>query len=178
MEQRVEADKQDGELPGRRAGPRVGRMNRRRFLILALVATLALAAPAALALVSFEKSELTIESGEAKHRFEIEVARTSDQMTQGLMFRPKMAPDAGMLFLYSPPQPVAMWMYQTLIPLDMLFIGADGRVTNIHERAVPGSTATIESGGPVRAVLELNGGTAARLKLKPGDRVRHKEIDN
>ncbi len=81
-----------------------------------------------------------------------------------------------MLFLYDPPQPVAMWMMNTLIPLDMLFIGADGRIINIRERAVPGSTATIESAGPARAVLELNGGTAARLKLKPGDRVRHKEI--
>ena len=88
----------------------------------------------------------------------------------------KMAADAGMLFLYDPPQNTSMWMFQTLIPLDMLFIGADGRVVNIHERAVPGSTATISSAGPVRAVLELNGGTVARLKLKPGDRVRHAEI--
>ncbi len=151
-------------------------MNRRHLLI-SLAAALALSAPA-LALVTFEKSELTIESGEAKHRFAVEVARTSEQLQQGLMFRPKMAPDAGMLFLYDPPQPVAMWMMNTLIPLDMLFIGADGRIINIRERAVPGSTATIESAGPARAVLELNGGTTARLNLKPGDRVRHKELAN
>ena len=153
----------------------------RRLLLVSLVSLVAAAVGLAgpvLALVTFEKSELTIESGEAKHRFEIEVARSTEQMTQGLMFRSKMAPDAGMLFLYDPPQQVAMWMYQTLIPLDMLFIGADGRIVNIHERAVPGSTATIESSGAARAVLELNGGTVARLKLKPGDRVRHKEIAN
>jgi uncharacterized membrane protein (UPF0127 family) len=148
---------------------------KRRELLIGLAAALALSAPA-LALVAFEKSELTIENDAGKHRFAIEVARTSDQLQQGLMFRQKMAPDAGMLFLYDPPQPVAMWMMNTLIPLDMLFIGADGRIINIRERAVPGSTATIESAGPARAVLELNGGTAARLKLKPGDRVRHKEI--
>jgi uncharacterized membrane protein (UPF0127 family) len=83
-----------------------------------------------------------------------------------------------MLFLYDPPQQVAMWMMNTLIPLDMLFIAADGRILNIRERAVPGSTATIDSAGPARAVLELNGGTAARLNIKPGDRVRHREIAN
>ena len=153
----------------------------RRLLLVSLVSLVAAAVGLAgpvLALVTFEKSELTIESGEAKHRFEIEVARSTEQMTQGLMFRSKMAPDAGMLFLYDPPQQVAMWMYQMLIPLDMLFIDADARIVNIHERAVPGSTATIESAGVARAVLELNGGTVARLKLKPGDRVRHKEIAN
>ena len=149
----------------------------RRTLFIAFAAALALTAPA-LALVAFEKSELIIESGAAKHRFAIEVARTPEQLQQGLMFRPKMAADAGMLFLYDPPQPIAMWMMNTLIPLDMLFIGVDGRIINIHERAVPGSTATIESAGPARAVLELNGGTAARLNLKAGDRVRHKEIVN
>jgi uncharacterized membrane protein (UPF0127 family) len=150
-------------------------MKRRVFL--ALAACVALAVPAlGQALVTFEKSELVIESGAGKHRFAIELARTSDQQRQGLMFRQKLAADAGMLFLYDPPRPAAMWMMNTLIPLDMLFIGADGRIVNIRERAVPGSTETIESAGPVRAVLELNGGTVARLKLKPGDRVRHKEI--
>jgi hypothetical protein len=148
-------------------------MKRRLFLALAAAAAFA---PPALAVVTFEKGELTIESDGRTHRFAIEIARTPEQSQQGLMFRSKMAPDAGMLFLYDPPQPVSMWMFQTLIPLDMLFIGADGRVVNIHERAVPGSTQTIPSAGPVRAVLELNGGTVARLKLKPGDRVRHAEI--
>lgn len=153
-------------------------MNRRHLL--ALAAAVAFATPAALgpswAVVTFDKSELTIESDGKRHRFAIEVARTPEQSQQGLMFRSKMAADAGMLFLYKTAQPVSMWMYQTLIPLDMLFIAGDGKVVNIHERAVPGSTESISSAGPVRAVLELNGGTVARLKLKPGDRVVHPEI--
>jgi uncharacterized membrane protein (UPF0127 family) len=148
-------------------------MKRRYFLTLA--AAVAFATPS-LAVVTFDKSELTIESDGKKHKFTIEVARTPEQSQQGLMFRAKMAADAGMLFLYKTSQPVSMWMYQTLIPLDMLFIAADGRVVNIHERAVPGSTESISSAGPVRAVLELNGGTVSRLKLKPGDRVVHPEI--
>jgi uncharacterized protein len=148
-------------------------MKRRYFL--SLVAAVAFATPA-FAVVTFDKSELTIESDGKKHKFAIEVARTPEQSQQGLMFRAKMAADAGMLFLYKTAQPVSMWMYQTLIPLDMLFIAADGRVVNIHERAVPGSTESISSTGPVRAVLELNGGTVSRLKLKAGDRVVHPEI--
>lgn len=177
MEQGYGDGKAAGNCPATPRPLESAAMNRRRLLVSLVAGGLGLAAPA-LALVAFEKSELSIESAGAQHRFTVEIARTTEQMSQGLMFRAKMAPDAGMLFLYEPVQPVAMWMFQTLIPLDMLFIGADGRVTNIHERAIPGSTATIESGGPVRAVLELNGGTVARLKLKTGDHVRHKEIAN
>ncbi len=145
-----------------------------RFLLAS--ALWALIVAPALALATFEKSELAIESGGQTHRFVVEMARTVEQQQQGLMFRNKMDANAGMLFVYKTPQPISMWMYQTNIPLDMLFIAADGRIVNIHERAVPHSTATIASDGPVVAVLELNGGTAARLKLKPGDRVRHPEI--
>jgi len=148
-------------------------MNRRTLF--AFAAWSVLTGPA-LALATFEKSELTIESGGQTHRFVIEMARTPEQQQQGLMFRNKMDANAGMLFVYKTPQPITMWMYQTNIPLDMLFIAADGRVANIHQRAVPHSTATIASDGPVVAVLELNGGTASRLKLKPGDSVRHPEI--
>lgn len=87
------------------------------------------------------------------------------------MYRRSMAPDAGMLFDFGRPQPTTFWMKNTLIPLDMLFVGADGRIVNIHERAVPMSEEMIPSQGIVRAVIELNGGTAARLGIRPGDRV-------
>jgi uncharacterized protein len=147
---------------------------KRRMLLTA--AAFSLMTVPALALATFEKSELVIESGGQAHKFVIEMARTPEQQQQGLMFRNKMEPNAGMLFVYKSAQPIAMWMYQTNIPLDMLFIAADGRIVNIHERAVPHSTTTIESAGPCVAVLELNGGTAARLKLKAGDRVKHPEI--
>jgi uncharacterized membrane protein (UPF0127 family) len=87
------------------------------------------------------------------------------------MFRKSLPPDAGMLFDYRTPSTASMWMKNTLIPLDMLFVDEQGRVVNIHERAVPGSLDPIAAMAPARAVIELNGGTAARLGIKPGDRV-------
>jgi uncharacterized membrane protein (UPF0127 family) len=87
------------------------------------------------------------------------------------MYREELAPDAGMLFDFKEPTMATMWMENTLIPLDMVFVGANGRIVNIHERAVPQSKAIIAAAAPVRAVIELNGGTAARLGIKPGDRV-------
>ena len=88
------------------------------------------------------------------------------------MFRQSMRPDAGMWFDYAHAvEPVAFWMKNTYIPLDIVFVGADGKILSIHERAVPLSLESLESGGPVSAVLELNGGTAARLGLARGDPV-------
>ena len=133
-----------------------------------------LAAPLARAeLQSFQHDEVTVESASGAHRFAVELAVTPQQRAQGLMFRERMPAEAGMLFLYPAPQMISMWMKNTLIPLDMLFIAEDGRIVHIAERAIPGSTATISSEEPARAVLELNGGTAARLRIEPGDRVLH-----
>jgi uncharacterized membrane protein (UPF0127 family) len=119
------------------------------------------------------KEPLKIETAAGAHAFAVEMATTSDQHAAGLMHRRAMAADAGMLFLYPAGSRVAMWMKNTLIPLDMLFIGPAGRITHIAERTVPMSTELIGSNGPVRAVLELNAGTASRLGIKVGDRVRH-----
>ena len=127
--------------------------------------------PALAQLQTFQTSELTITSASGDHKFTVELATTPAQQEQGLMYRRSMAPDAGMLFDFGRPQPTTFWMKNTLIPLDMLFVGADGRIVNIHERAVPMSEAMIPSQGVVRAVIELNGGTAARLGIRPGDRV-------
>jgi uncharacterized membrane protein (UPF0127 family) len=123
--------------------------------------------------ISFEASELFIESGGQRHRFAVEMADTDERRALGLMYRTTLPVDAGMLFDFKVDQPVAMWMRNTRIPLDMLFIRRDGRVANIAQRAIPFSEATISSQGPVRAVLELNGGTAERLGIKAGDRVVH-----
>ncbi|MFQ5939789.1 MAG: DUF192 domain-containing protein [Alphaproteobacteria bacterium] len=123
--------------------------------------------------VAMETSELTIESAAGRHRFQVELATTPEQRAWGLMFREALAPDAGMLFDYAGERPAGMWMKNTLIPLDMLFIDGGGRIVNIVERAVPGSLEIIPSAGPVKGVLELNGGTAARLGIMPGDRVVH-----
>jgi hypothetical protein len=98
-------------------------------------------------------------------------------MTQGLMFRRSLPADAGMLFDYKQPTMAAMWMRNTLIPLDMLFIDAHGRIVNIQQRAVPQSLDLIAAAAPVRAVIELNGGTAARLGIAPGDQVLHPIFD-
>ncbi len=112
---------------------------------------------------------LSIKTTSTIHKFEVEIAATTDQQRQGLMYRRQMAANAGMLFLYDNGSRVTMWMSNTYIPLDMLFIAADGRITHIVERTVPQSTELIGSNGPVRAVLELNGGTASRLGIKVGD---------
>ncbi len=122
-------------------------------------------------LQKFERSPLTIVAAGGRHDFTVEVARSQRQQTQGLMFRRRLAPDAGMLFIYRRVQPVSMWMRNTLIPLDMLFIAADGRIAHIAQRTVPLSLETISSGGPVAAVLELNAGTVSRLAIRTGDRV-------
>lgn len=149
-------------------------MTTRRNLV-ALVLAFAVAVPAAAQnpAVRFEKSDLTIESGGKRHRFTVEFADNDERRTLGLMHRRQMAADAGMLFDFKRDGPVAMWMRNTLIPLDMLFVDREGIVRHIHERAVPMSEAIISSEENVRAVLELNGGTAARLGLKKGDRLVH-----
>lgn len=122
-------------------------------------------------LVTFSREALTIRSGDKTHKFSVELALNNRQHAQGLMFRRRMAADAGMLFVYRREEPTAMWMKNTFIPLDMLFIARDGTVRRIAERTVPMSETVIPSGGPVVAVLELNAGTASRLGLKPGDKV-------
>jgi uncharacterized protein len=120
---------------------------------------------------NYATAELTIVTAKGPQRFHIELAETPAQMEQGLMFRRELAPDAGMLFDFKQPTMATMWMRNTLIPLDMLFVDAMGRIVRIHERAVPLSVVPISAGAPVRAVIEVNGGTAARLGIKPGDRV-------
>jgi len=122
-------------------------------------------------LQQFPTAPLTIESATGRHDFSVEVATTPGQMEQGLMFRRSLAPEAGMIFDFKTPSMATMWMKNTLIPLDMLFVDAQGRIVNIHERAVPQSLDTISAAAPVRGVVELNGGTAARLGIRPGDRV-------
>ncbi|MFL5266757.1 MAG: DUF192 domain-containing protein [Stellaceae bacterium] len=129
-------------------------------------------------LQQFPTSQLTIVSTTGPHSFKVEVAETPEQMTQGLMFRRSLAPDAGMLFDYKHPTTATMWMRNTLIPLDMLFVDAQGRIVNIHQRAVPQSLDVIAAEAPVRAVIELNGGTAARLGIAAGDRVVHPIFGN
>jgi uncharacterized membrane protein (UPF0127 family) len=130
-----------------------------------------LAAGVALA-QSFEPLTIVGKDG-TRHSFQVEVARNEAERAQGLMYRRSMAADRGMLFDFGHVEQVAMWMQNTYLPLDMLFIRADGTIARIAANAEPLSTRTIPSGEPVLGVLELNAGTASRMGIKPGDRVEH-----
>lgn len=146
---------------------------------LVFLAALALASWALAQEISFSESTLAIETANGeRHRFDVELAVTGKQRSLGLMFRENLAEDAGMLFVYPRPQVITMWMQNTPLPLDMLFIGADNRIVKIVERTIPYSTATISSGQAAKAVLELNGGTADRLGIQAGDRVVSGELDS
>ncbi|MDE2514659.1 MAG: DUF192 domain-containing protein [Rhodospirillales bacterium] len=118
------------------------------------------------------REALTILSQDGtRHVFQVEVAKTPAEQTAGLMFRTALAPDQGMIFPWNPPQRSQMWMQNTLIPLDMLFIGAHGTIRHIAENTVPESQAVIDSRVPVAATLEVPAGTAARLDIVVGDKV-------
>jgi len=143
----------------------------RSLMALTGLVFIALPALAAQQFASFGKGELTIQTAAGPQKFAIELATDDVQREQGLMYRTRMAADAGMLFIYPHEQPVAMWMKNTNLPLDMLFIAADGHIRNISERAVPQSLTVISSEGAVKAALELNAGTVERLGIKPGDGV-------
>jgi uncharacterized membrane protein (UPF0127 family) len=114
---------------------------------------------------------LTVTHEGKRHAFRVEVARTSQEQAKGLMFRTAMGADEGMIFPMRPPRDASFWMKNTVIPLDIIFIGTDRRILNIAANAVPYSEAPLPSAGLTSAVLELNGGRAAELGLAPGDKV-------
>jgi uncharacterized membrane protein (UPF0127 family) len=145
----------------------------RRFVLAAPLALAACTARAQDAEVQFKRSSLVIATGSRDIRFEVDLATNDAERARGLMFRKQLGPYEGMLFDFFQEMPVSFWMKNTLIPLDMVFIAADGTVRHVHANAVPLSTDTIPSRFPVRAVLEINGGSAALLGIKPGDRVKH-----
>jgi uncharacterized membrane protein (UPF0127 family) len=116
---------------------------------------------------------LEIVSKSGVHVFSVELAITDEDRARGLMFRQELPEGKGMLFDFGRDQEVAMWMKNTLIPLDMMFITAGGRILRIAENTEPMSTRIIPSGGPVRAVLEVIGGTAKKYGIATGDRVAH-----
>ena len=118
---------------------------------------------------------VVINTDHGPHVFRVELAADGASQERGLMYRKEMAPDAGMLFDFHKPQPVTFWMKNTILPLDMIFIRANGTISSIAPKAVPYSTTPISSIEPVRAVLELNGGRAAELGIEP-DQVVHNVI--
>ena len=122
----------------------------------------------------FNRSPLAIQTRDGRRiDFVVEMALTPAQQEQGLMFRQALADNAGMLFINPVERPVAFWMRNTLIPLDMLFADAAGQILRIHERAVPGDLTPIPSNYPVLGVLEIMGGGAQRMSIRVGDRIVH-----
>ena len=125
------------------------------------------------------KERLVIKTRDGvQHEFMVEMAKTPDQQTVGLMFRPSVPPDGGMLFDWGTPRDSQMWMRNTISSLDMVFINADGTIRSIAENTVPQSLAVIDSRGPVRATLELAAGTTARLNIRVGDKVQQRLFGN
>lgn len=160
-------------------------MNRRHLLLGAALLPLA---PALIARAQTEptgpqpelpREKLVIVTRDGRHLdFDVEVATALEQQTVGLMFRKEVPPDGGMLFDWGAPRESQMWMRNTLVPLDMVFIEGDGTIHHIAEDTVPRSLAIIDSHGPVRATLELAGGTTARLNIRVGDVVHGKLFGN
>lgn len=127
-------------------------------------------------MAQLKREPLTIDTAAGTRTFDIEIAETLEQKSIGLMFRRNLAEDSGMLFPYAPEQELTMWMRNTLIPLDMLFVRSDGVIHRIEAWTEPLSERVIPSNGPVTAVLELGGGVAAKLGIKPGDRINHRHF--
>ncbi len=166
-------------------GPRPRQVETLRVIALSLLVwLLALAvypasAGAQQGLAEFERDRVVLRTNAGQeYTFDVELAVTPQQQAQGLMYRASLARAAGMLFIYRPVRRVDMWMRNTAIPLDMLFIAEDGEIVRIAERTVPFSLTIISSRTPVRAVVEINGGTVARLGIGLGDRVMHPAFDS
>lgn len=147
-------------------------------MALALLASLAACQPSASNAVDVSRSPagleqvpLTITSGQRIHRFTVEIARTQEEQATGLMNRSQLAPDRGMIFPFAPPRDASFWMKNTLIPLDIIFIRADGTIARIEANTAPLSLEPVAAGELVGAVLELAGGRAAELGITPGARV-------
>lgn len=135
-----------------------------------LLSFLLLAGPAAGA-APLPLTTVSVDTAKGKATFKVEVAGDNASQEKGLMFRKKLAPDAGMLFDFHTNVMTSFWMKNTLLPLDIIFIRADGTISSIAGNAVPMSEAPIPSSEPIRAVLEINGGKARALGIMPGDKV-------
>jgi uncharacterized protein len=155
-------------------------MNRRHMLVLLGLLALSAQAPNPTGPqpeLPKERLVITTRDGVAQD-FSVEMAIKPDQQTVGLMFRPSVPPDGGMLFDWGIPHDSQMWMRNTIASLDMVFINADGTIRSIAENTVPQSLAVIDSRGPVRATLELAAGTTARLNIRVGDKVQQRIFGN
>ena len=139
----------------------------------AILAVLMVATPLA---ACSDEGKLVLHSSTGDYNFNVDVVDTPELMAKGLMFVQDLADDAGMLFDFKEERPVSFWMQNTLIPLDMVFVGADGVVKTVHANARPMDTTSIPSEVPVQYVLEIPGGVAASIGLQPGDTMIHDRV--
>ncbi len=141
------------------------------FVLLALAGISPVFAESALQL------PLTIQTQHGEKSFVVEIADTPEEKKQGLMYRTELPEDGGMIFIYEPPSPAYMWMRNTRIPLDMLFVSADGRIVHIEHSAAPYSEQPRGVASPVSAVIELSGGSCQRHGIVVGDRIMYGSPD-
>lgn len=137
---------------------------------LCLIGTAGLAEP------ECRDDRLSLRGDWGKVHFRVEIADDEAERARGLMMRESMPRGAGMLFVFEESRPVSFWMENTLIPLDMIFVDESGKVMRVHHEAIPGDRSQIPSGGPVRFVLEINGGMARALGISEGSEMRHPSI--
>ncbi len=159
-------------------------MRKRPMRVLLLAAFAAIAAchdpfveqAEAAAPAKLDRTTVQVVTSDGKsHSYKVEIARTPEEQARGLMFRRSMPRDAGMLFPFDPPRPASFWMENTHIPLDIIFIGPDGRIQSIARNTATLSDAPIHAApGPVRLILEINAGVSEQLGITPGDRVTHR----
>ncbi|HEY5379902.1 MAG TPA: DUF192 domain-containing protein [Pseudolabrys sp.] len=147
-----------------------------RALRLTAFVLFALLAIAPIRAAGLQTLEIVSKSG--VHAFTVELADNDAAREKGLMFRKELPEGRGMLFDFHADAPVSFWMENTYIPLDMIFIRGDGSILRIAENTTPLSTKIVPSGGPVRAVLEVIGGTARKMGIAPGDKVASQIFKN
>lgn len=147
------------------------------FFVILLTTGFGLAADEKPMRLPVDKTPIVFQTRHGSRALAVEIAETAQERERGLMFRKDFPRDRAMLFVFPDAQEVTFWMQNTPLPLDMIFIGADGRITSIKEHEKPFSTDLVGSGGPVRFVIEVDAGVARRLGLEKGDRVRHPVVD-
>ena len=151
----------------------MGKRSFARLIATQFIAAIAVFGVTGAAFAACTEDTVSVRGDFGSVQFTVDVADSMGERSRGLMFVEQMAPTQGMLFVYDSPQSVSFWMRNTLIPLDMVFVGGDGIIDNIHENAVPLDETPIFGGDDIQYVLEINGGMAARLGMDVGDEMQH-----
>ena len=147
----------------------------RNYIFPALLSLLLIFVPENFAIAQSQDptNRMLVTTATGKHTFTLEIAKTNEERAKGLMFRKSMPQDHGMLFIFHDARPISMWMKNTLISLDMIFVSGEGMVTSIIQHTTPLSEEIITSDQPAQGVIEVNAGVAQKIGLAPGDKIHH-----